>query len=163
MIDPSVLAVLLVLGVLAAAPAVLRRHRATAPDAVRVVGRTALHKNAVVAVVAVGNRRLLVGGGERGVQLLTELADAGTGEDDVLGLDHELVTTTTTSSVGRMDAVGTPFPTTSTGAAQDALAGLDLGAGTTIAGPGIGLVDRLREMTVRTPVSGRPLRDTLRR
>lgn len=176
MIDPSVLLLLLVLGGLAAAPALLRRRRATAPDAVRVVGRTALHKNAVVAVVAVGDRRLLVGAGERGVQLLVELADAEPdGDAAVPDRDqHDVAFTSTTATISttattstttadRMDALGTTFPTTPDGDALDALVGLDPGTGTTIAGPGTGLVDRLREMTVRTPVSGRPLRVPLRR
>jgi flagellar biogenesis protein FliO len=168
-IEPSALLLLLVLGGMAAAPALLRKRRATAPDAVRVVGRTALHKNAVVAVVAVGDRRLLVGAGERGVHLLARLDDA---EPDAVGGttdrdQHDLLfTSTTTDSADRMDAAGSTFPSMpdiTNGDAQDALAGLDLGTGTTIAGPGTGLVDRLREMTVRTPVSVRPLRVPLRR
>jgi flagellar biogenesis protein FliO len=167
-IEPSVLLLLLVLGGMTVAPTLLRKRRATAPDAVRVVGRTALHKNAVVAVVAVGDRRLLVGAGERGVHLLAQLDDT---EPDVGGATERdqcdvTFTSTTTDSVDRMDAAGTTFPSMpemANGDAQDALAGLDLGTGTTIAGPGTGLVDRLREMTVRTPVSGRPLRVPLRR
>lgn len=157
MIEPSALVLLVVLAGLAAVPVLLRRHRATAPDAVRVLARTALHKHAVVAVLAVGERRLLVGASERGVQLLADL-------------DIAAATTTTTTPtgctkdpLGRTDAVGTPFPTTSIEAAPDALAGLEALSGASIAGPGTGLVDRLREMTVRTPLPGRPIRVPLRR
>lgn len=163
MIDPSLLVLLLLLGGLAAAPAVLRRRRAAAPDAVRVVGRTALHKNAVVAVVAVGDRRLLVGAGERGVQLLAELDDADDGASAGQLPLAMTFSSTTTEPADRMDATGTTLSTTPSSDAPDALAELDLDVGATTAGPGTGLVDRLREMTVRTPVPGRPPRVPLRR
>jgi hypothetical protein len=61
-----------------------------------------------------------------------------------------------------MDAVAAPFPTAPSDTALEAVAQLGFGAGVT-AGPGTGLVDRLREMTVRTPVVGRPIRVPLRR
>jgi flagellar biogenesis protein FliO len=144
---------LLLLGLLAvivAAPLLLKRHRAAAPDGIRVLGRTALHKNAVVAVIAVGDRRLLVGAGERGVQVLADLAGtAGTAD-----------ATSTMTSLGRTDTPElVPF-----GSDDDALAALVAdGPGTTTAGPGIGLLDRLRAMTVRTPERGRPSHDPLRR
>lgn len=148
--------IVLVLAALAAVPLVLRRHRANTPDGIRVVGRTALNKSAVIAVVAVGDRRILVGAGERGVQLLTEL-DAATGTD--------LDTTTTTTTLPGPTAPGTLSRTdvaelTTTHealpGAHDVLAGLDLDGRVDPAGPRTGLVDRLRAMTVRTPVPGRP-------
>jgi flagellar biogenesis protein FliO len=162
---------LLLLGALVATPLVLRRLRAAAPDGLRVLGRTALHKGAVVAVVAVGERRFVLGAGEKGVQLLTELAPVA--DEDVLG--HATVTTSastsaaTTSSThslispGRTDAVTTPD--VPAGPAEDALAALlgPPGSAGTTAGPGIGLVDRLRSMTVRTTPTGRPIRVPLRR
>jgi flagellar biogenesis protein FliO len=120
---------LLVLAGLVAVPFLLRHHRASAPDGVRVVGRTALHKNAVVAVLAVGDRRLLVGAGERGVQLLAELGDVRT--EDLPGPD--------------------------TAAAE--LAFIE----GSLEGPGTGLIDRLRTMTVRTPETGRSADVLLRR
>lgn len=171
----SPLLLLVLLGALIALPLVLRRLKAAAPDAVRVVGRTALHKSAVVAVVAVGDRRLLVGAGERGVQLLAELdTPPGSSSDDGAGTSLDVAglsaaTTTATEDLGtamrpvrRMDASG-GTSTTGTRDVSDVLAGLELVPATSPVGPRIGLVDRLRAMTVRTPVQGRPLRVPLRR
>lgn len=142
------LAGLLVLGLLIAAPLLLRRLRAATPEGVRIVGRTALHKNAVVAVVAVGERRLLVGAGERGVQLLTEL-------------DGEATDPTAPHSspvIDRTDVVDASTPLGDrTDAALEALLA-PVGPNDTTTGPRIGLVDRLRVMTVRTPQTGRPIR-----
>lgn len=171
----SPLLLFVLLGALVALPLVLRRVRNTAPDAVRVLGRTALHKSAVVAVVAVGDRRLLVGAGERGVQLLAELeptaaaSPGADGEEPALAASSPDAMITTTASFitstgpsPRMDACAGPR-TDSDASVSDVLAGLGLPTGTPIAGPGIGLVDRLRSMTVRTPAQGRPLRVHLRR
>jgi flagellar biogenesis protein FliO len=184
MIDSPLLGLLL-LGALAATPLVLRRVRAAAPDGLRVMGRTALHKSAVVAVVAVGERRLLLGAGERGVQLLTELDPA----TDAPGTSSYTDPTARSDTADRTDAdrhvtstdLGTPE-------ALDALLGPPGSSlpptgwsSSTTAGPGNGLVDRLRAMTVRTapqhPAAGiglrasragrrgggRPTRDPLRR
>ena len=171
----SPLLVLMLLGALVALPLVLRRLKAAAPDAVRVVGRTALHKSAVIAVVAVGDRRLLVGAGERGVHLLAELDPASASStDDVVGTCLDVgglsaTTTTTHEDLGtamlparRMD-VSSGVSTTDTRSVPDVLTGLELVPATSPVGPRIGLVDRLRAMTVRTPVQGRPLRVPLRR
>ena len=170
MID-SPLLLLVVMALIAVIPLALRRHRAAKPDGLRVVSRTALSKSSVVAVVAVGERRLLVGAGDQGVQLLAEV----TGEDDLAGVGDavtDLSTTTTdedlslygtTPSLGRTDADGT----TPAGSPldDDALEALVTGAAPamTTAGPRIGLVDRLRAMTVRTPTQGRPFHVPLRR
>jgi len=51
-----------------------RAPRASREPAVRVVGRQAVGRHAGVAVVAVGQRRLLLGYGDQQVNLLTELA-----------------------------------------------------------------------------------------
>jgi flagellar protein FliO/FliZ len=51
-------------------------RRRPAGPAVEVVGRQALGRHAGVAVIAVGNRRLLLGYGEQNVTMLTELAPA---------------------------------------------------------------------------------------
>ena len=178
MID-SPLLLLVVMALIAVIPLALRRHRAATPDGLRVVSRTALSKSSVVAVVAVGRRRLLVGAGDHGVQLLAEV----TGEGDLAGVGGgagaghldavtDLSTTTTdedlslygtTPSLGRTDADGT----TPAGSPldDDALEALVTGAAPamTTAGPRIGLVDRLRAMTVRTPTQGRPFHVPLRR
>jgi flagellar biogenesis protein FliO len=151
---------LLLLGALVATPLVLRRLKASAPDGLRVLGRTALHKGAVVAVVAVGERRLVLGAGEKGVQLLTELSVDAPAATDATPLTTDLTEVT----FGRTDAVDpTPHrPVGSTEDALEALLGAPGSAGAT-AGPRIGLVDRLRAMTVRTTPTGRPIRVPLRR
>ncbi len=51
-------------------------RRAPVGPTVRVVGRQALGRHAGVAIVAVGNRQLLLGYGEQQVTMLTELAPA---------------------------------------------------------------------------------------
>ena len=159
---------LLLLGALAAVPLLLRRFKGSQPNGVRVVGRTALHKNAVVAVVEVGGRRLLVGAGEKGIELLTELApeaeDAAADADPVTE-DHDVLDV---SSLERTDAAPEHvWSTTTSGEALEALLGPVGSSATNEAGPGIGLVDRLRSMTVRVSQpqrgAGRPLRATLRR
>jgi flagellar biogenesis protein FliO len=156
----SSLGLLVVLAALAAVPMLVRRHKAASPDGVRVVGRTALSKNAVVAVLAIGDRRLLVGAGERGVHLIAELDGTDpTGLSGGSGTDSEV---TTTELLDRMDVVDTPLLSADP-AAHDVLAGLEREPQHTLVGPRIGLVDRLRGMTVRTPVQGRPLHDILRR
>ena len=75
---------LLFLAVLATAPWWVRRLRpGGAETTVRVLGRTALSRNATVAVVEIGGRRLLVGAAEHGVSVLTEL-DPEDGTDAAL-------------------------------------------------------------------------------
>lgn len=161
---------ILVLALLVAAPLLLRRVRAASPDGVRVLARTALHKSAVVAVLAVGDRRLLVGAGDRGVQLLADLDVEAAAHPDAAPGDHThhtepaggvwspdpLATSSTTETLDRTDAVVVATSTTSDMAA--ALAALHADADATLtAGPRTGLVDRLRAMTVRTtPTAGRP-------
>jgi len=183
----SPLLLLVVLALIAALPLVLRRHRAAKPDGLRVLSRTALSKNSVVAVVAVGERRLLVGAGDQGVHLLTEVTgvedDAALGAADGRGAvgagtrgatgAYDTTTTTTDGEVevdhlavlplGRTDAVGTNL--TGMSLDDEALDALVAGAtpAMTTAGPRIGLVDRLRAMTVRTPTQGRPFHVPLRR
>lgn len=161
---------LLLLGALAAAPLLLRRFKGAQPGGVRVLGRTALHKNAVVAVVEVGGRRLLLGAGDKGIELLTELdaepADAG---DTVAVTEDRPAPDLDLSSLERMDVARQHTWSTTTGSdeALEALLG-PVGSSTTeSAGPGIGLVDRLRHMTVRVSQpqrgAGRPFRASLRR
>ncbi len=153
MID-SPAALLLLLAAFVAVPVALRRMRRATPDTVRVLARTALSRNTNVALIAVGGRRLLIGVGERGVQLLTELDPAdvpGASMETTLGNDPHAL-----SGLDGMDAAATSrTPHTS-----ELLADLGGGQpGTLTAGPRIGLVDRLRSMTVRsTPDSGRPPR-----
>lgn len=53
-----------------------KQRRGPAGPTLEVVGRQALGRHAGVAVVAVGNRRLLLGYGEQNVTMLTELAPA---------------------------------------------------------------------------------------
>lgn len=146
---------LLLMAVVLTAPMWVKRLRPGAEHAnVRVLGRTALSRSAVVAVVEIGDRRLLVGAAEQGVSVLTELdphTAADTPLDGAAPADVDL-TALTHEGEGRTDAA---LPTS---AAQ-------LLAGTSpTAGPRIGPLDRLRAMTVRTtPPPGRPIRVPLRR
>lgn len=98
-------------------------------NGVRVLHRSGIARGAIVAVVAVGQRRFLVGAGEHGVSLLGELDPDDTLEarPDALGLDQHAATDPAASR-----RLATP-------------------------GPWMGLVDRLRAMTVRTHVE-RPIR-----
>ncbi|WP_448059133.1 flagellar biosynthetic protein FliO [Cellulomonas hominis] len=74
-------ALLVVVGLIWLAARRLGAGRRT-PDgpSVQVIGRQALGRHAGVAVVAVGNRRLLLGYGEQQVTMLTELGPAGPAE-----------------------------------------------------------------------------------
>lgn len=123
----------------------------------RVLGRTGLTKSSIVAVVEVGERRFLVGAGEDGVRLLSELDAAAAAEavvadgvddgaDDDLDLlpagttlDDELTALLSGTTPDRGADGSTPYTT----------------------GPRIGPLDRLRALTVRTP-TGEPIRDQLR-
>lgn len=155
MID-SPIALLAVLAIFVAVPLVLRRHRSQAPDAVRVLGRTALAKGAVVAVVAVGDRRMLVGAGDKGVQMLADLDHAGEAVAATDRVSAAPLPVAGAFPLDRKDAVRAT-PSTSTTLPPHALAGLEGLEAPSVPGPGIGLVDRLRARTVRTPVKGRPL------
>lgn len=124
--DVPILGVLFLLAVVSA-PLWIRRLRSGTPAAgIRVVTRTALSRSATLTVVEVDGRRLLLGAGDQGVRLLTEL-DPDDRTDAAPGT--EPATTT----------VATPF------------------------GPRIGLLDRLRAMTVRSTPQGRPQRVPFRR
>jgi flagellar biogenesis protein FliO len=129
--DVPILGVLALLAV-CTAPLWVKRLRAVAPEsAVSVLGRTALSRSAVVAVVRVGDRRLLVGAGEHGVNVLTELPElAPEGRTDAVTLPETLDVPSRVSSTE---------------------------------GPRIGLLDRLRVMTVRSTPVERPLRVASRR
>jgi flagellar biogenesis protein FliO len=161
----SPLLLLALLAVLLAVPLVLRRFKANTPDAVRVVGRTALHKGAVVAVVAVGERRMLVGATDRGVQMLVELDRDPTAGPLPADGDPSATATPLAASFAppqrpnRTDAVRSVLEDRLVDVAS--IPGRD--GEHLSAGPRTGLVDRLRAMTVRTPVQGRPLRVPFRR
>lgn len=110
-----------------------RGQGAVGGQAVRVVSRTGLARGALLAVVEVHGRRLLVGVTENGVSLLTELESEEA--------DTDLAAYEAASDVAVRDLARTRPATTSER-------------------PWIGLVDRLREMTVRT--SPGPLREPRR-
>ena len=168
MIDVPPLVLLGLMAALIAVPVLLRRRRAHTPDGLWVVARTALSKQAVLAVVAVGERRLLVGAGDQGIRLLADL-DAQPTPDahshspgaDGTAAEAAITGTFTTMTLDRMDAVGTA--TGQHDSALDADVVAPPSGPTTEYGPGNGLVDRLRARTVRTPTSGRPFHDLLRR
>ncbi len=143
MIDSPFVA-LLVLAVIIAVPLVLRHFRAATPQGIRVVARTAIARNAIIAVVVVDGRTLLIGTGDNGVQLLTELnSNAHVAQPTSMDAGHHTVLNADLAT----DAA-------TTGHAQL----------NTSTGPRIGPLDRLRALTVRaTPRAGRPIRVPHRR
>lgn len=125
----------------------------------RVMGRTGIAKDVVVAVVAVDDRRFLVGTGQGGVELLAELDRIPMDDYDEDELDADL-----TALLNGQDA---PRPTpwaqrtvrALSSATSSATSPLDAhGSGVPTSGPRIGPLDRLREMTVRTHLR-EPIRD----
>lgn len=100
---------------------------------VRVLSRTGVARGAVLAVVAVGERRFLVGAGDHGVSLLGELAAADLDPREPGATELEPAVTPSAPA----HATDWRAPT------------LDR--------PWMGLVDRLRAMTVRTHLE-RPIR-----
>lgn len=106
------------------------RRQAGPTSGMRIVSRTGITRGAVVAVVEIGARRFLVGAGEQGVSLLTEL--------DPHDVELSLVPTHGSAAPSPV-AMESATPRTP--------------------GPRMGLVDRLRAMTVRTHLEG-PTRAT---
>ncbi len=146
-----------------------RRGGVSADSGVRVVTRTGIAKGTVVAVVAVGERRMLVGASEHGVNLLAELeSQPEPGQVIASGPAHDPAT------VPVLDATptATDRPSFDLGALGPSLAGLHLrrpspwrglGAGRTRATttthpdrPRMAPIDRLRDLTVRRPVPSHP-------
>lgn len=125
-------------GVLVALRWYLRRQGGTGRQLVRVLSRTGLSRGALVAVVEAGERRLLLGVTDHQINLLAELPlDAEFGE---FGVTHDLTGADVPDSPAATDAAGF----------ASALRGTH--------GPRMGIVDRLRDMTVRT-APPRPPRD----
>ena len=139
-----------------------QKGRGTSATPLRVVSRAGVGKGSVVAVVEVGGRRLLVGAADQGVSLLTEL-------------DEEPVDASATSALqpAASDRPAAPAPNPSSSAApatdrQRLLEQLRQGAGgtaptttpspSTPGRPRMAPLDRLRHMTVRTPVANHPSR-----
>jgi flagellar protein FliO/FliZ len=83
-------------------------RRRPAGPAVEVVGRQALGRHAGVAVIAVGNRRLLLGYGEQNVTMLTELAPAPAEVTPLTAADAEPARTPMT--LGALAAAVLPTP-----------------------------------------------------
>ncbi|RMI00524.1 flagellar biosynthetic protein FliO, partial [Cellulomonas triticagri] len=79
-------------------------RRRPAGPAVEVVGRQALGRHAGVAVIAVGERRLLLGYGEQNVTMLTEL-EPGAAEEEA---PEEPATTRTPMTLGDLAAAVLP-------------------------------------------------------
>lgn len=67
----------------------LRRSRDATPGSLRVVTRTALTRNGVVAVLETDGRRFLVGATDHGVSLLSELEAHGKPDDPPTGVDTD--------------------------------------------------------------------------
>ena len=140
-----------------------QKGRGSSSTPLRVLSRAGVGKGSVVAVVEVGGRRLLVGAAEQGVCLLTELDE----EPAVVP------TGATLEDPGTDRALQPPAPDSSPAPATDRQRLLDQlrqGAGGTASTartsthpstpgrPRMAPLDRLRHMTVRTPVANRPSR-----
>jgi flagellar biogenesis protein FliO len=105
----------------------------------RIVGRTGLTRTSLVAVVAVDDRRFLVGASDGRVDLLAEL-------DPILDLDREAAALHANEGLA-------PFSAPAQFGVQHDSTTHPLGVhrtDATIDGPRIGPLDRLRMMTVRT-------------
>ena len=109
---------------------------------VRVSGRHGVSKGAVVAIVEVDGRRFLVGAGDQQVTLLTELEPTPEVEP---AHDEGAVPADTASSLPTR--LGVALAQAHRHARRPHRTGP-----TTTHGPRIGPLDRLRAMTVRTPV-----------
>lgn len=143
----------LIVGALLILRAWAQRGQRGTDAGIRVVTRTGLAKGAVVAVVAVGQRRLLVGASEHGVSLLTELEP-----------EAELQPT---AAAGPATVTAAPAPLGG-GAAREL--GARLGGwgmrsrprtrpaamSLTTDRPRMAPIDRLRALTVRRAVSSHP-------
>lgn len=139
-----------------------QKGRGSSSTPMRVVSRTGIGKGSVVAVVEVGGRRLLVGAAEQGVSLLTELDEQPAAAPAVAApaTDRVLLPPATDASAAapatdrqrlldqlRQGAGGTTRTTRTTDAPLS-----------TTGRPRMAPLDRLRHMTVRTPVANRPSR-----
>jgi flagellar biogenesis protein FliO len=117
---------------------------------IRVVARTALTRTSVVAVVEADGRRFLIGAADQGVRLLGELEP-----------DDTQAALAVQASTGAVPATRSTR-STRTAAPNGAFASpTDGGTLRSTARPRMGLLDRLRGMTVRTHVD-RPIRVPLR-
>lgn len=140
-----------------------QRGRSTSTTPLRVISRTGITKGSVVAVVEVGDRRLLVGAAEQGVSLLAEL-DPGTGMEAASDPAHE-----TPAEAASAPAHDPAHTTTAAAApATDRQRLLEQLRHTSLTGPRtttddrprMAPIDRLRHLTVRTPVASPPPRPT---
>lgn len=118
-----------------------QRGRGANRAAIKVVARAGLSKNAYVAVVQVGSARYLVGATDQSVQLLAELDE-----------DVDLAEATT-AMMGSPAGDGSPTPS----ATMSRLAELtNFRAAADAAAhdrPGTGVLDQLKRLTTRRPVS----------
>ncbi len=112
-------------------------------SALRVSGRHGVSKGAVVAVVEVDGRRFLVGAGDQQVTLLSELEPA----PDEEHADEPTGTEVSSDPRPLPARLGAALVQAHRHARRPHRTGP-----TTIHGPRIGPLDRLRAMTVRTPV-----------
>lgn len=121
--------------------------RGGATTSLRVVSRTGIAKGSVVAIVEVGERRLLVGAADQGVSLLAELDDVGVAADQT---SPRPSTTVQTPSTPATDPEGADELRQALTAA--------LPTATTTDRPRMAPIDRLRHMTLRSPVTSHPSR-----
>ncbi|WP_431837547.1 flagellar biosynthetic protein FliO [Cellulomonas sp. Y8] len=124
-------------------------RRRPAGPAVEVVGRQALGRHAGVVVVAVGDRRLLLGYGEQNVTMLTEL-DAVAEEE---AADEEAAAPAAPLTLGALAAAVLPTPRRTRAAAPPAPAAVPAVAATAPAASAQAFEDALAEAAA-APVPG---------
>jgi len=146
MID-SPLALVAVLAIIVAAPVALRRMRSSQPHGVRVLSRTAITKTSAVAVITLDERRWLVGSGEHGIQLLAELDAHSPGPPRQASPYPSSLTTAATDRLQSYDVAPAHRPARE--AEQQPRDVAEPGDDMFAQRPGIGLVDRPREKTIR--------------
>lgn len=124
-----------------------RRSGRAGGSPLRVVSRAGIGKGSLVAVVEVEGRRLLVGAGEHGVRLLTDLEASA----------EELPAPDPPPAADLPEAVVGPTPATPP---DDPLPPDPLTSDPTHDRPRMAPIDRLRAMTVRQPVASHRPRPT---
>lgn len=129
-----------------------QKGRGGSAEPLRVLSRAGIGKGSVVAVVEVGHRRLLVGAADQGIRLLVELDDAPSTTVPQIEQADVTPASAVVPPTDRRRLLEQLRSTTS--AAPVAPAPVT----PTTDRPRMAPIDRLRHMTVRTPVGSHPSR-----